>query len=146
MKKIINYDDVIALVETSGTIENIYNYNLFCEKYKIKKIGDEYDFSEAEKYWKDLYSSSINIANIKTDKHDHPMPVNIIIQFAKINNILVGFWEAVSAVVDYILIEEFLKENFKTAKFRMVSSTNFHVVLDHIELLNKKKGLVKSVN
>lgn len=65
-------------------------------------------------------------------------PVCAMISWYLIENIRVGFWEATSMVVDYEIIENWLRKRFKNVK-QKTNAINFHNVLFPIQDLTNKK-------
>ena len=141
MRREVNFNEVISLVEVTGLIEIMYNYDMFQKIYKLPKRC-----KETEDYWQDVNNFWFTVDKLEISGYDQPMPVTISLDVCKINNRLVGFWETQSVIVDYNSIEKFLEKMFVNSRFYMTKSLNFHLILDYIELLNNTEGLVKNVN
>ena len=66
-------------------------------------------------------------------------PVNVSIHWARVEGHLVGFWHAISMVVNYEMIEKFLNQTFGNVKYR-TDATNFHNVRLEIKRENEKQN------
>jgi hypothetical protein len=62
-------------------------------------------------------------------------PTNVCFRFAKLNGTMICFYEGISSLVDYLLIENFLFNNFPEASH--TNAMNFHIALERISNLSK---------
>lgn len=62
-------------------------------------------------------------------------PINVIFCFDVLNEQTICFWEPISQVVDYLLIEDFLKyvSKYCMPNLITVNATNFHQVIIKIK-------------
>jgi hypothetical protein len=89
-------------------------------------------WSELEKQisWKEASSCPWLTVGVLDDR-----PVNVLFRFDVLNGQTVCFWEPTSQVVDYLLIEDFLKYVGKYCLPDVITTnaTNFHQVIQKIK-------------
>ena len=132
MREKVKNKNVIALVEADDFIQITYCYDFIKKYYNIPEKDDDY-------LWKQLESRTVNIGTIKYK--ENLLPIYITIDFISILGKIVGFYNPISTMVHYGLIQDYLEETFNKARFPHTEINNFHLIMDYIsgQIKNDKK-------
>lgn len=99
---------------------------------KVKKFASE------RVEWEQISSGfSIKIGNV------NEMPVNVSFSFAIINGKKICFYEAISRIVDYVMVEDWLIDRFQLTndnytRWNHVNASNFHNCINSLDRLDKE--------
>lgn len=88
-----------------------------------------------------------NSNNWKSTNQDHfctvgrinDRPINIILHWYEIDGVIVCVYDGISQLVDWKMIENYLKEKFPDAKMIINARSNYHNIFHHITRINNKK-------
>jgi hypothetical protein len=97
--------------------EKLRSVNMFVEAKNYERFALWKEFHDKYNWVEDTSGFSIQIGEISSGK-----PVNVQFFFATINDVLVCFYEPISRYVDYIMVENYIKNNFKIT---MTDAMNF---------------------
>ena len=94
------------------------------------EVGHLYLENEKDIRWQHLGSSYHLVLGFLDER-----PISVVFNFHILNNQVVCFWESISQVVDYLLIEDFLKYVNKYCQLNLIitNATNFHLVFHKIK-------------
>ena len=101
------------------------------------KIGDESICSstQTKKVSWDAYQKGLCITIGYVEKH----PVNVILDWANIDGRKVLFYQACSRMVDYEMVENWIRENCLNPNGTRTNAMNFHIITNEIKLKTKNQ-------
>lgn len=123
--KTILFEEIIKLPNLKDQWEKVI---AFVECHGLEKLH------LWSKYEKQIQWKEQSVCPWPTLGYLDDRPIKICFQFETLNNFSVCFWEPTSQVVDYLLIEDFLKyvQNKFHTKALMIDAQNFHLVIQKI--------------
>lgn len=100
--------DVHGMIEANSN-EQMYIWQTWHEKYGYP--------------WKQEHGYLVTVGELMD------RPICISVMFVKVKEKLIMFWHATSELVDYVMIDEWLKKNLPDAYHNKTDATNDHIVM-----------------
>ena len=113
-----------------------FEYLCLWERHSLESNPDILRTRGRKRHWEQLNPGYLTTAGVLND-----LPVCVHLRWAKIDGVLVMFYEAVSRVVDRDMVRQWLKDNCwpewdgRAAK---EDAMNFHIALQCIDTINSR--------
>jgi hypothetical protein len=105
--------------------------------YESHHLWVDYSEESARHGWGDnriprVPWQQITLGYSKTIGRCADMPVHVSVSFARVHGHVIAFYEAVSQVVDYRMVEKWLKTEFPNSRGK-TNPSNFHICLQELK-------------